>query len=567
MADLLRSVIWSEQPHNVARIPSRQGLTSRWRIGWPDLAILGFLLTAGGSFWAAYDRTSAGAKFLAITFAIAIYYSLAKSALPGLWKAAILSGALTSVVAGLVVLAGVAGKLPAITVAATPVGRGTLALAALDGDTATGLLAVLLPFQVAAAIYARQQGARWEQVAWISGCLLSAGALLAGNSRGAVVASTLAGGLVLWRLRIARARPMASRTILAVLLGSVLAVVAAIALSGGVAGAWETIQSRLQLAQEGLWLAEDFRLIGGGLGSFPGLYSRYVLIQPNPFFSRSYNLFLDLTIEQGLLALASYLGICVGSLWALAAQRPWLLGSRRVRLIQGAAAASVLTVLTLGWVHDPFSEPLGALFLFLGPGFVASLRRFPDQAPGGPKPNSSGHRLSPIRVGALVMVSVMAIGLWPWHLLPANLWANWGAVRLAQIELEDWPDRRGRIGDGASEMAAVKRWLESSLAWDPFNRTANYRLGLVALDQDDFVRAAEYLERAWAEGEEHRGVRKALGYSYVWLGRLDLAEQMLGPIPEASRELRVYARRWSDRGRPDLAAWAATLSSRLDASG
>jgi len=165
------------------------------------------------------------------------------------------------------------------------------------------------------------------------------------------------------------------------------------------------------------------------------------------------------------------------------------------------------------------------------------------------------------------MVSVMAIGLWPWHQLPANLWANWGAVRLAQIELEDWPDRRGRIGDAASEMAAVKRWLESSLAWDPFNRTANYRLGLVALDQDDFVRAAEYLERAWAEGEEHRGVRKALGYSYVWLGRLDLAEQMLRPIPEASRELRVYARRWSDRGRPDLAAWAATLSSRLDPSG
>lgn len=544
------------------------------RLEWVDLAVLGFLLTAGVSFWAAYDRTLGGAKFVAIAGAIAVYWGLARSSLSGLWKAATLFGVLGAAFSGLILLSLFLGNPLATRGAGASVGLDPPGFLALDADSEVGLVAVLLPFQVAVASYAWRQGEPRNRIGWTAGCLLSAGALFVGNSRGAVVASALAGGGVLWLAWTGTTRPTRRLLLLAAPLVGLLAVAGYFALSGSLAGARETLLSRVQLAQEGLWLAQDFGLTGGGLGSFPGLYSRYILIEPFPFYSRSYNLFLDLVIEQGLLALVSYLAICAGSLWSLSATRRYPSPkSRRVWLMQAAAAASLLTVLILGMVHDPFSEPIGALFLLVGPGFAASLRRSSDvavrvstSAGGDTSGGGVGRRLSPVHVGGLA-IALAAIGWWSWPRLPATLWANIGSVRLAQIELKGWPEGKRRDPNAAFELARARRYLESSLAWDPANRAANYRLGLLALEQEDFDEAAEYLERAWAQADGHRGIRKALGYSYAWLGRLDQAAEVLRPIPEASRELRAFARRWRDRGRPDLAEWAAALSARLEASG
>jgi hypothetical protein len=344
-------------------------------------------------------------------------------------------------------------------------------------------------------------------------------------------------------------------------------------MSGGFANAWGALMDRLRLAQEGLWLAQDFRFTGGGLGSFPGLYSRYILLQPFLYFTRSYNLFLDLVIEQGLPALASYLAIIVGTVWSLAGSRELSNASSwRTRLIRSAAIASLLAVIFLGLVHDPFNEPLGALFLFVGPGFGAALPRSrqgrppalsPDPA-GDPIPSGPGRLASPSTVVLLVFSLVMVMGSWPLSHLPANLWANVGAVRMAQEELDGWPGNGALEPSPAANVAFAQWWLEAALELDPTHRGANYRMGLLAMKRQEFGEAARYLQTASEGGQGHRGVGKALGYSLVWLGQLDRAGEILESIPEAARELSLYAKWWRARGRNDLAAWSEAMSNLLD---
>ncbi|MEK7327524.1 MAG: hypothetical protein AAB217_19945, partial [Chloroflexota bacterium] len=61
----------------------------------------------------------------------------------------------------------------------------------------------------------------------------------------------------------------------------------------------------------------------------------------------------------------------------------------------------------------------------------------------------------------------------------------------------------------------------------------------------------------------HRGVRKVLGYAYVWQGQLDRAAALLSDIPEAKSEMDTYSWWWGTQGRDDLAAQAAAMVERL----
>jgi hypothetical protein len=75
----------------------------------------------------------------------------------------------------------------------------------------------------------------------------------------------------------------------------------------------------------------------------------------------------------------------------------------------------------------------------------------------------------------------------------------------------------------------------------------------------DFDLASSYLEPAYLVDTEHRGVRKILGYCYVWLGEFDRAAQLLSSIPEAGQELGVYVGWWAKQGRDDLSEKAEQM--------
>jgi hypothetical protein len=93
--------------------------------------------------------------------------------------------------------------------------------------------------------------------------------------------------------------------------------------------------------------------------------------------------------------------------------------------------------------------------------------------------------------------------------------------------------------------------------------TAHHRLGLIAAAHGDNAAAVAQLEQAYSANPSHRGIRKVLGYSYVWLGQIDRAFPLLTTIPEAQAEMSLYAWWWGTQGRDDLAARAAQMAERL----
>jgi hypothetical protein len=80
----------------------------------------------------------------------------------------------------------------------------------------------------------------------------------------------------------------------------------------------------------------------------------------------------------------------------------------------------------------------------------------------------------------------------------------------------------------------------------------------------DFSSAVTHLDRAHELDPGHRGVRKALGYSFVWAGRPEEATAVLAEIPEAKQEMGVYVWWWGTQDRPDLSAHAKTANLLLE---
>jgi tetratricopeptide (TPR) repeat protein len=142
-------------------------------------------------------------------------------------------------------------------------------------------------------------------------------------------------------------------------------------------------------------------------------------------------------------------------------------------------------------------------------------------------------------------------------------YANLGAVSMARQELSSFPSGVWDDGSTAPAIAPAAELFQQALRLNPGNRTAHHRLGLIAMLQRDFPVAINHLESAHALDPDHRGIRKALGYSYVWAGQPERAIPMLAPIPEAEQELSVYIRWWETQNRPDLSDRAQAAGQML----
>lgn len=321
--------------------------------------------------------------------------------------------------------------------------------------------------------------------------------------------------------------------------------------------------TRTELFDRSLSFLADFPLTGGGLNSFPGLYSNYILNIPFFYFINSYNTFLDVAIEQGLMG-----GLIIFYLYLAAV---WI--SSRI-----ITTATSLEVRTFGWLilyALVVATVHGTMYDYLYNGAGAFLLLFPvGAAVGGmhiaarEEPNESflpatTHGGSLIR---FVLVIVFLAISWVFNAdkIRSIWYANLGAVQLAQVELDGFPN------NGWHTLAIVPRLeeptitLQTSLQLDPQNLTANHRLGLIYMLQRDFSLAAHYLEKAYHLSPNHRGITKALGYCYVWLGEYDRAWFFLAQIPESSDELDVYTWWWGTQGREDLAEKAALMIARLN---
>ena len=70
--------------------------------------------------------------------------------------------------------------------------------------------------------------------------------------------------------------------------------------------------ARAELLGRGAYFLVDYPITGAGLASFPGLYSQYILVIPQFYYINSYNLFLDVAIEQGVAGGLSFIILYLG---------------------------------------------------------------------------------------------------------------------------------------------------------------------------------------------------------------------------------------------------------------
>jgi tetratricopeptide (TPR) repeat protein len=224
-------------------------------------------------------------------------------------------------------------------------------------------------------------------------------------------------------------------------------------------------------------------------------------------------------------------------------------------LLVGSLFASVTVLIIHGLIDDPFYSTKALLFLFFIPGLVVSLQ----------SPEDKSINIFPQMTLGLSVASVIAVLIifaFRSSLLAA-FQANLGAVAMAKVELQTWPNIEWNDERNLTYLAEAEDLFGKALTYSPTNRTARQRLGSIAMLRGDYDEAIVHLEAANQVDLEHRGVRKTLGYSYVWAGEIDSALKVLEGIPEAEEELKTYVWWWGTKGRDDLVAQADTIVTEM----
>lgn len=528
-----------------------------------DLVLVVFIITAVVGLWATYDLSGGWDKFWIIVGAILLFYALAGQPRANLWPVLHLIAGFGAFLAIYFLLIYDWTVKPTDIAVLTRIGlwwmgiRPGISASELHPNIAGSILAVFFPLSVALVVYARRKQNRFLLLfAIFTGVLLLMGLLLA-SSRLAWIALGISLGLwALWELSayLARRTPLGSYTIFAigVLFGVMFVYWMVSSTPGGVIVLLDQLpgsdnaSSRLEVIRDVTKLVPDYPYTGGGLVALPGLYSQYIRVVPEYTINNSHNLFLNIALEQGYFGLGFFILMLLVSLWSLKK-------SQFDRYYRWAVLAGFLVLIFIGLADDPFYGGRGTPLLLLLPGLAMALGRVEEKT--GDEILRSTLVLNvrvrwAIIMGGLLLVTLLAFSFW--KSLVAGLYANLGSVQMARYELDgfpidDWDERRDLELLGPSYDNFTR-----SIALNPYNFTAQYRMGLIAMRARDFESAVSHLQVAYSLDPEHRGLRKVLGYAYLWTGQFDKAVPLMIDIPWIEGEIRSYRKWWQTQGRGDL---------------
>lgn len=320
----------------------------------------------------------------------------------------------------------------------------------------------------------------------------------------------------------------------------------------------DNIASRAEIFGQAWKLAQDTPFTGGGLGQFAALYSTYIQVIPHALFlteDTGNNAYLNVLVEQGWLGLVSLIAVLgIAAYWALVRLSD---DGERGNALAIAGAIGLAFVVLYGLFHAMLVGTRAIPFLLIPAGLVLGAKSRVV------KPSPQASRI--LTLGLLALFVLVVAALVDRRPLIASWQANLGAIQMANAQLAGWPTNQWDDGSEVAKLAPAKRLFTSALKLDPGDRTTHHRLGLVAMIERDFATAVTHLEQAFLQDPDHRGIRKSFGYSYVWSGEADRAQELLEAIPEAEDEMGVYAWWWGEQGRDDLARSALFMSEKLAA--
>jgi hypothetical protein len=536
-----------------------------------------FVATAVMGVWVAYDRQAALIKLGFILGSVLVYYLVVGRSWQQVWWLAGLIGACGTAVSLYFLLSHDWTVWPADMAPLTAIGlrlmavRPPLDLPMMHPNVVAGLVIALAPFWVVTLYAARLRRRWWLGVTAVMALIISLFGLLMTSSRMAMLALGVAAAVWLLWFVSGWMAGLVRRSQTAVFGGGLGLLLVAIGLLlwrlGGpldVIGRYlpgpDRTGSRLDIFQQTLYLIGDMPFTGGGLASFGGHFSQYIRVTPFFIYSYAHNLYLDLALEQGVIGLLLFMALYFGAL-ALLAWRARI-GPEiapEIRVARWIAAVAVLATLLHGLVDNALYSTYGTPFILLLPA-LAFLLSAPE-----PWPVRQWGRSALLVAGGVCLLGLLAFFIWRPQ-MSAVWWANRGALEMARQELAGWPRDEWDDGSQVDRLDTAVAHFETALTHDPFNPTAHYRLGLVAMQRQDFETAVSHMEVAQQSTPHHRGLRKALGYCYAWLGDVETAVDYLRAKEEVFQELDVYVWWWQDQGRPELAQQAEVVAQLLTRS-
>jgi hypothetical protein len=304
----------------------------------------------------------------------------------------------------------------------------------------------------------------------------------------------------------------------------------------------ETGGDRAALYTNVLNLLDDYLFTGSGLGGFMMLYSSYALLAHVGFITHSHNLFFDVIIEQGIVAL-----VALAWMWLLMFEALWrslslrrtsgtrerrrkpeaTIGSaassasgssdrslRYWQVMLGAGMMSLVVLLAHGVIDDPIYGSRAVVIFFVPLSFGVPILKVAEL---------SSRRWQLRTVLAAVALIVVAVAIW-WRPLSSRLNSNLAAVAQSRLELgvyewPEWPiqDAVRREVDLSEAIAGYERALQI----DGDNGSANRRLGQIELSLGEYDAALVHLQQAYASTPWDNATRQLLGEAYITTGDVD----------------------------------------------
>jgi tetratricopeptide (TPR) repeat protein len=441
-------------------------------------------------------------------------------------------------------------------------------------------LALLIPLGLGGAVWAWRRRRRMLSLLAGAATLLGFATAILTVSRGAwlgLAAGVAAAAYIAWREGRGRASPLRRAGDALVLLAGPL-----LAVGFWLAVAWPPVRqaisaltgtgtavSRLELWQHGLDLAGDYPFTGAGLGSIGMVHSTYVKLLNSPEITHLHNLFLEITVDQGIPGLVAFLSLLGLALWALARAVLAAAGdapsSRRVggaswmgRPLRMAAGASLAACVVHGMTDVGVYTSLLTPLLLLPAGFCLGLG---SAAPA--RPATGRHRLPPWALAALAAAGLILLSL---PAVRAAFLANLGAVAQTRLELGIYRRPEWRVQDGVrreyrAQLEPALARYRAALALDPGNVAASRRLAQVDLSLGDYEEARSLLERAYARAPGQRATRQLLGESYAVGGDTERGAQLWRTVDTSQGQLGLRHEWYKSIGDKQRAEWVGKAAA------
>lgn len=384
-----------------------------------------------------------------------------------------------------------------------------------------------------------------KRVVWSLAMVIIAYGVLISGSRGAWLG--LAAGGVIWGLWLRPGRYWRLSVAGVGLTVSLAILVFAWLIQGGwstpaVTSIMDTAASRLSLYRNSLYLWSDYPYTGIGLGdTFALVYSRYQMLLHVPFFTYSHNIFLSVGLGLGLLGLISLLWLLI-SFYSFVIRVEQAGLNQRCHFLFRSTWLGVTVILVHGLTDAPQFAGSGwtmpMLFGLLGVTIVSGrqvllenqVKRF----------WALPQRIGPMVAGVLIVfIGVITTAFW--RPLLSAWYTNMGALHQTQAEL--LPNLDGTAQTQETQLAIAD--FTSALKLNPEQPAANRRLGLIAFRQENYDIAIVYLEKSYQQEPYNQVTLKALGYAYMWTGRLDKAAELLQQMDDQAGLIHELGD-WSD---------------------